>query len=165
MPQDAPRITDLSSLYAEDIKMRNTVIMNSDRQPYDILDHQTWQDVRHRIWVTRNGDIRRVFEDFPRDDPLVEQCAGWVHAIAGRHFFPDANHRTAIATLRTLLRQNGIAPGRWPTHLSKEATIRSHTVREEIENICLDTLYRRDRMFLVWVLYFKQVLRLSADEN
>jgi hypothetical protein len=85
-----------------------------------------------------------------------------MHAVAGKHFFPDANHRTALATLREVLRDNDILPGKWPLHVSEQTVLRSHTVRNEIEPVRLDTLYRHDRLFLVWVLYFKRVLTNAA---
>ncbi|MDG5778941.1 hypothetical protein VB773_01390 [Haloarculaceae archaeon H-GB2-1] len=153
-----PRITDLSALDAEDIKFRNTTFLKSDVE-YEQTGRETFEELRHQIWVTRNGDIRRVMYQFPTEAPLYEQCAGWMHAIAGKHFFPDANHRTALATLRTLLRSNDIPVGRWPLDLSKKTVLWSHEVRKEIETVRLDTLYRHDWLFLVWVLYFKTVLR------
>ena len=35
-------------------------------------------------------------------------CALELFAVVGKHFFPDANHRTAVAMLITLLQENGI---------------------------------------------------------
>lgn len=153
-----PRITDLSPLRAEDFKLRNTAFLNSDAE-YEQTGKEAYRRLRHQIWATRNGDLRRVFADFPTDAPLDEQCAGWMHAVAGKHFFPDANHRTALALLRDLLRENGIPPGKWPTEISRQTVLRSHRVRKEIPSVRLDTLYRHDRLFLVWLLYFKAVLR------
>lgn len=153
-----PKIKDLSGISAEDLKFRNTKFLTSDAQ-YDMLEHQSRKRLRHRIWVVRNGDLRRVFKDFPFEDSLSEQCAGWMQAVAGKHFFPDANHRTAIALLRKILRDNGITPRRWPPKISEKAVIRSHRVRKEMENIRLDNLYDRDRLFLVWLIYFKSVLK------
>lgn len=157
-PSTQPRITDLSSITAETIKKQNTELWRGDTE-YDpvFADHHT----RRMIWSTRNGDLRRLFYDFPIDAPIHEQCAAWVHAVAGKHFFPDANHRTAILLLRELLRENGIVPGRWPADITRATSIRSHEVRAEIPNIRLDNLYERDRLFLVWLLYFKIVLRVT----
>jgi prophage maintenance system killer protein len=155
---DGLQITDLSSLSAENFKERNTKFLEGDTE-YDVLDHQSQQELRRQIWNVRNGDLRRVLDDFPREAPLHEQCAGWMHAIAGKHFFPDANHRTAMALLRRLLRQNDIPQDTWPVDVTYQTTIRSHRVRREIEPVHLDTLYRQDRLFLVWLLYFKTVLR------
>ena len=106
----------------------------------------------------RNGDLRRVLGDFPTDEPLVDQCANWMHAVAGRHFFPDANHRTAIVLLRRLLRQNGIDPGEWSIERTKRAQAGSHRVRTESPPVRLDTLYARDALFEVWRGYLEDVL-------
>jgi prophage maintenance system killer protein len=111
----------------------------------------------------RNGDLRRLFDDFPRDEPLTDQCALWVHAVVGKHFFPDANHRTAIATLRKLLVANGLSPGKWPTEELKAVRDASHRVRREIEPIRLDTIYRRNELFEVWYRFFDRVLEVDAD--
>jgi len=119
------RITDLSTIAPEDFKQRNSAFLIGDAH-YDVLSHQTREDLREQIWRVRNGDLRRVIEDFPRDVPLVAQCALWMHALVGRHFFPDANHRTAIATLRRLLRENGIDTGEWPVVKTKVAREQSH---------------------------------------
>jgi len=155
---DEPRITDLTNVSAENFKFRNTKFLMGNAE-YDMVDIQPRTRLRRRIWNVRNGDLRRILREFPTDAPLHEQCAGWMHAVAGRHFFPDANHRTALALLRKLLKDNGIPPGAWPPDISKQTVIYSHRVREEIENIRLDTLYKKDRLFLVWLLYFKTILR------
>lgn len=155
-----PRITDLSSISPETIKKRNEQFWIGEAE-YETV--RAGRRTREKIWRVRNGDLRKVLRRFPTDAPIQDQCAGWVHAIAGRHFFPDANHRTAIAILRELLRENGITPGKWPVDVSYQASIRSHRVRDEIENVCLDTIYEYDRLFLVWLLYFKNVLRIGGD--
>lgn len=157
-PGPQPRITDISAIRAEDFKLQNTVFLEGDAE-YQQTDHDLFDDLRHQIWGTRNGDLRRVLYDFPLNAPLHEQCAGWMHAVAGKHYFPDANHRTALALLRTLLHENDLPPGRWQTELSRQTVIRSHVVRQEIKSVRLNTLYRRDKLFLVWLLYFKTVLR------
>jgi hypothetical protein len=156
---EPPRITDLSDLSAENFKQRNTQFFRDDAHPYKTGQGDIPDRVRHDIWVVRNGDIRRVLRDFPRDLPLRLQCAHWMHAVVGKHFFPDANHRTAIALLRDLLLMNNIRPGKWPAERTKEARQESHDVRKEIEPVRLHTLYRRDRLWLVWWRYFLDVLR------
>lgn len=153
-----PRITDLFSINPEDIKFRNTAFLQSDLE-YERTGNESFEQLRHDIWVTRNGDLRELFRQFPVAEPLHDQCAGWMHAVAGKHFFPDANHRTALATLRELLRTNGITPGKWPASISTQTVIHSHQVRARIEPVRLDTLYRKDRLFLLWLLYFKTVLK------
>lgn len=153
-----PRITDQSSISPEDMKFRNTWFLQADLE-YERTGNDSFEQLRHDIWVTRNSDLRRVLRDFPTDAPLHEQCAGWMHAVAGKHFFPDANHRTALALLRELLRENGLPPGKWPAGISERTVLHSHNVRAEIDPVELDTLYRKDRLFLIWLLYFKTVLR------
>lgn len=156
-PTSQPKITDLSSITPETLKEQNTDFWRRDVEYETVIaDHHT----RRRIWNTRNGDLRRLVRDFPTDVPIDEQCASWIHAVVGREFFPDANHRTAVASLRELLRENGMQPGRWPPAVTRATAVRSHRIRKETANVCLDTLYRRDRLFLVWVLYFKTVLRV-----
>lgn len=119
---------------------------------------RSYQALRRRIWNVRNGDLRQVLRGFPTDEPVREQCALWMHAVVGKHFFPDANHRTAVAMLRTLLSSNGIWYKRWSVDRLQEARQQSHTVRENIEPVRLDTLWRRDRLYDVWFDFFKTEL-------
>lgn len=164
MCSDKPRITDLSALEPENFKFRNTEFLMGEAH-YDMLAHQTRQDLRRRIWNVRNGDLRRVLDEFPTDEPLVEQCALWMHAVVGKHFFPDANHRTAIALLRRLLRENGIDPGQWSIERTERARDESHEVRREISRVRLDTLYERDELYEVWRRYFEDVLEVECSEE
>ena len=157
MPRTPPRITDLSEIEAENFKVRNTNFLLGDTH-YDIEPHQTVKELRHDIWVTRNKDLRRVTEEFPTDRPLRVQCAYWMHAVVGKHFFPDANHRTAMALLRKLLRDNGIDPGDWSPDRTRTVRDESHEVRREVPPIHLDTLYTRDKLYLLWWRYFVDVL-------
>ncbi|WP_255194091.1 Fic family protein [Natronobeatus ordinarius] len=132
---------------------------------YDVLPHQTREELRRRIWNVRNGDLQRVLDGFPTDEPLVEQCALWMHAVVGKHFFPDANHRTAIVLLRQLLRDNGIDPGEWPIERTKEARRESHEVCREIPPVRLDALYERDELYGVWKRYFEEVLTVEYSNE
>lgn len=81
-----------------------------------------------------------------------------MHAVVGKHFFEDANHRTAIAMLRRLLQKNGIEVDRWPTDRVTAARDESHKVRREIPPIQLDTLYEKDELYDVWLRFFTDVL-------
>lgn len=154
---ESPRITDLSALDAEDFKIRNTKFLRGDTE-YEQTGNESFEDLRHQIWVTRNGDLRRVFYQLPLEWPLHEQCAGWMHAVVGKHFFPDANHRTAVALLRRLLDENGIEYAPWSLDRLEEARKESHTVRREVETVRLDTLYRKDRLYEVWLQFFNDEL-------
>lgn len=164
MKPDGPRITGLSAVEPENFKARSQAFLDGDTH-YDVLPHQTRHELRNRIWNVRNGDLRRVLDDFPIDEPLVDQCALWMHAVVGNHFFPDANHRTAVVVLRRLLRENGIGPGEWPIERTGRARERSHRVRREIPPVRLDTLYERDALFSVWRDYFEDVLAARRDRE
>ncbi|MGM0447188.1 MAG: hypothetical protein ACQERM_02910 [Methanobacteriota archaeon] len=155
---DRPRITDLSSLEVENFKFRNTEFLKSDRHHYDNRRDASFLEQRRDIWRVRNSDLQRVLDEFPTNRPLAEQCALLMQAVVGKHFFGDANHRTAIALLRRLLRDNGIKPGTWPTERVERARDGSHAVRNEILPVRLDTLYKKDALFDVWYRFFTDVL-------
>ena len=152
-----PRITDVSALDAQDFKIRNTKFLLGNTE-YEQTGIESFAQLRHQIWVTRNGDIRRVLSQFPRHWPVKAQCAGWMHAVVGKHFFPDANHRTAVALLRRLLDENGIGYERWSRDRLRTARDESHSVRREIDTVRLDTLYRKDRLYDVWLDFFDEEL-------
>lgn len=164
MAVEEPRITDLSALEPEDFKARNQAFLVGEAR-YDVLPHQNRRGLSNRIWSVRNGDLQRVLEEFPTDESLLDQCALWMHAVVGKHFFPDANHRTAIALLRRLLRSNGIDPGEWSIERTERARAESNRVRQEMPPIGLDTLYERDELFRVWRRYFEDVLTVGRDRE
>lgn len=164
-PEDWPRITDLSSIEPENFKYRNTRFLLDDEQPYETGMGHTKQELRERIWRVRNGDIRKVLRRFPTDEPLREQCALWMHAVVGKHFFPDANHRTAVALLRKLLAENDINYRPWSVKRLEEVRDESHAVRRAIEPVRLDTLYRRDALYDVWLNFFADELVIVDDES
>jgi len=117
-------------------------------------------ELRHEIWVTRNGDIRTVIQDFPYDEPLPKQCALWMQGFVGRHFFPDANHRTAVALLREILTKNYIEIGNWPGERIRDARDRSHDKRWEMDRITLDDIYTKDELYEIWFEFFDAVLEV-----
>lgn len=153
----APQITHIP-FDAEDIKFRNTKFlddsMNHDMVQYDIPDQSTYQEVRGEIWRVRNQDLRKLMRRFPLTLPVKMQCGLWMRALVGRHFFRDANHRTAIALLRDLLEENGLKQPPWPTARSRQAIKESKKVRKHMKNhstsVTLDTLYEYDRLYWVW---------------
>ena len=164
MTTDEPRITDLSALEPEDFKARNQAFLVDDAH-YDVLSHQNRRDLSNRIWSVRNGDLQRALDEFPTDEPLIDQCALWMHAVAGKHFFPDANHRTAIALLRRLLRSNGIDPGEWSIERTERAREESSRVRHDVPPIGLERVYERDDLYRVWRRYFEDVLVLGRNQE
>lgn len=160
---DGLRITDLSAVEAENFKYRNTQFLTDADHVYEagIDDRQT--AVRRDIWRVRNGDLRRVLKDFPTDEPVREQAALWMHAVAGKHYFSDADHRTAVALLRKLLRNNGIRYTGWDPERVRAVRDDSHRVRRETEPVRLDMLYRRDRLYEVWRRFFEKDEFLPAE--
>lgn len=165
-PDDWPRITDLSAMAPENFKYRNTQFLTSTDQIYDTGMGGDPSRLRNRIWNVRNGDLRRVVDEFPIGAPLRQQCALWMHAVVGKHFFPDANHRTAVALLRRLLAENEIIYAAWSIDRLRAARKESHRVRREIDPVRLDTLYRRDRLYEVWLSFFEdELLVVVPDEK
>ncbi|MFQ3477407.1 hypothetical protein HKK80_14405 [Halonotius sp. F2-221B] len=155
---DSSRITDLSSLDPENFKFRNEKFLLNRSLHYDNPHDRSISEQRDDIWRVRNGDIARVLEEFPTDRPLPEQCALWMHAVVGKHFFEDANHRTAIALLRKLLADNDLDVDQWPTDRVRTARDESHAVRQDIPPVRLDTLYEKDELYRVWYEFFTDVL-------
>lgn len=157
------RIIDLSTISAANFKYRNMRFLHSDTR-YNVRDHEQLVDVRNDIWRIRNGDLRKVLRRFPRDEPLLNQCAFWMRAWTGKHFFPDANHRTAIVTLRELLLSNGFEINHWPLHRTVSAIRESKSVRLEL-TYELDTLYLKDLHYYVWWFHFADVLSEELKEK
>jgi len=86
------------------------------------------------------------------------------HALVGKHFFPDANHRTAIVTLRKLLRDNGMEPGEWSTERVKRVRAESHDVRREIPPIHLGFVGEKTNCIASGFQFFGEVfLKSIAD--
>jgi len=81
-----------------------------------------------------------------------------MHAVVGKHFFPDANHRTAVALLRRLLDENDIEYADWSLDRLQDVRDESHAVRRKIEAVRLDTLYRKDELYDVWWRFFDDEL-------
>jgi hypothetical protein len=163
-PADWPRITDLSPLSPENIKYRNTQFLADDNHPYEIGWGLSDDELRRKAWNTRNGDLRKLMREFPRDEPVRQQCANWMHAMVGVHFFPDANHRTAAATLRRLLRENQISWNEWSAGRLREARQTSHEVRLDIEDVTMATLYRKDELYAVWLGFFEDELEVVDSD-
>jgi len=155
---DSSRITDLSSIDPENFKYRNVKFLLNRSLHYDNPHDRSISEQRDDIWRVRNGDLDRVLEEFPTDRPLPEQCALWMHAVVGKHFFEDANHRTAIALLRKLLADNDLDVDPWPTDRVRAARDDSHAVRQDIPPVRLDTLYEKDDLYRVWYEFFTDVL-------
>lgn len=151
------RITDCSPLSPEDIKNRNRKFYRNPDHTY-LIEARPAAVVKRRISNVRNGDLRRVLRNFPIDEPLYAQCAHWMHALVGKQFFPDANHRTAMLTLEYLLDENGISSLALPGPNVVDAIRQSKFTVKNLVNVRLDTLWRKDELYLVWRRHFARVL-------
>ncbi|WP_266082518.1 hypothetical protein [Haladaptatus caseinilyticus] len=161
-PDNSPtKIENLSFLNPEDIKLQNTHFLEQDGMEYHVgqglLDHR----LRHDIWVVRNGDIKKLLQRFPYDEPLHDQCALWMQAFVGKHFFPDANHRTGVVILREIMAENDLPPGDWDPERTRQVRDESHTVRGELPTITLADIYQKDPLYDVWRRYFDDVLEYA----
>jgi len=154
-PATENQLTDFDEIDPEDIKWRNRRYLTNRDHRYD-LNNESRQAVNDSISSVRNSDLNRVMTEFPDAEPLVDQCAHWVRAIAGLHFFPDANHRTAMSTLNTALVLNGIDRIEWAGDRYQIAIFRSKLLRRFSVDVRFDTLWRRDELFQNWRRYFAE---------
>lgn len=153
--EESARITDLSGIDAETI-----IAFNFDRYENDTygLVRGSRADTKQRIGNVAERDLNRVIREFPTDEPLIQQCAHWVRAISGLHFFPDANHRTAIGSLRVLLYYNAIsAPDEWPGRDLDRRVIKAKFIRNFIVDVQFDNLWRKDELYHLWHRHFRNL--------
>jgi hypothetical protein len=154
------RITDVSGISPGDIRSVNLELLKRDDSPYDIPPGRTKLAVRKRVRRVPDGDLQRLFEEFPIEQPLRNQCALWFHAVAGNHFFPDANHRTAVTTLREILTQNALDEYvTWSTEPLVDAIKESKRIRQAV-TIDLGSLYQRTRLYKHWYQFFGDLIAL-----
>ena len=113
-------------------------------------------ETRRRIDGVTRYRIDRVLREFPYRERRCRQCAHWMRAFAGLHFFPDANHRTALATLYAVLDQNGIAPptDEWPFEWIGHAVSRCKLLRSLHSQVTFASLWERDELYYHWLRYF-----------
>lgn len=147
------QIVDLSEIDPEDIKWRNHGYLKNRDHRYDLRPGGHLA-TKHDISVVRNGDLRRVLDEFPTQEPITHQCAHWVRSIVGLHFFPDANHRTAMATLNTILKLNSVDPFKWEGRKYENAIFKSKLLRKFVLDIRFDNLWMKDELFQLWHRYF-----------
>ena len=157
------RITDLSSLPAEEIKWRNRRFYTDQGHVYT-TDPDPEHVAKRKIKNVRNQDLRRVLRTFPTDEPLYVQCALWLRAFAGKQFFPDANHRTAMLTLDYLLDENGIETPNWPGDHVTDSVYQSKLLIKNKTQVTFDNLWERDELYLVWRRHFVQYWKSVENE-
>lgn len=162
---NADRITDFTELDPEDIKWRNREYFNNSDHPYDYGGILSYHQTKHKISVVRNKDINRVMGEFPKREPITQQCAHWARAITGLHFFPDANHRTAMATLNTLLLLNGIKKFEWDDDNYQETIFKSKLLRKHVIEVRFDNLWSKDELYFLWHRYFVDRFYDVSDFN
>jgi len=155
------RITNLDVLDAETI-----ITFNFDRYEDDTygLVQDSHVATKQRIGNVSESDLDRVIREFPTNEPLIQQCAHWVRALSGLHFFPDANHRTAIGSLRALLSLNDIeTPEEWPGQELDRTIIKAKFVRNFVVDVRFDTLWRKDELYQLWHRHFRNLFFDLAD--
>lgn len=149
------RISDLSSLDAETI-----IAFNFERYENDTygLVRNSRTVTERRIGNVSESDLDRVISEFPTAEPLIQQCAHWVRAISGLHFFPDANHRTAIGSLRALLYFNDVdVPDNWPGRELDRTIIKAKFIRDFVVDVRFDNLWQRDELYRLWHRHFRNL--------
>lgn len=148
-------ITDVTGMDAETI-----ITFNFDQYELDHygLVRESHEATKQRIGNVSESDLNRVIREFPVNEPLINQCAHWVRAISGLHFFPDANHRTAIGTLRGLLYLNGISPPEdWPGNDLDRRIIKAKFIRNFVVDVRFDNLWMEDELFQLWHRHFRNL--------
>lgn len=153
--QGGCRIKDTRGMDAETI-----IAFNFDRYENDHygLVHGSRADTKQRIGNVSESDLDRVIREFPLNQPLIQQCAHWVRAISGLHFFPDANHRTAIGTLRGLLFLNDIIrPDGWPGRELDRTIIKAKFIRNFVVDVRFDNLWQKDELYQIWHRHFRNL--------
>lgn len=150
------RITSLSVLDPADIIYQNIRFLE-DVPNYGKIRGNV-QETRDTINNVSEGDLHRVIKEFPLNEPLDQQCAHWVRAFAGLHFFPDANHRTAMATLSAILEANGFPCPKWSERGIRRAVVLSKLIRLLHADIRFDNLWVKDEHYYHWLRYFQNHL-------
>lgn len=161
LKMERKRIVDFSELDPEDIIYQNIQFLENSADYGKIRGSA--QTTRDKINNVREGDLQRIMDEFPRNEPLVAQCAHWVRAFSGLHFFPDANHRTAMASLSALLELHGINYPEWSEEGIRRAVVKSKLVRILLVDIRFDNLWVKDEHYRLWHRFFKNCL-YDTDE-
>lgn len=151
------RITDITEMDAETMKQFNYEWYQDPQGDYGLVNESPKRTER-RIWNVQDLELDRVIEEFPIREPVVQQCAHWIRAISGKHFFPDANHRTTMASLKALLQINNIQIiNNWPGRHIERTVLKSKFIRNFIVDIRFDNLWDRDEHYLLWHRHFRNL--------
>jgi prophage maintenance system killer protein len=161
-----PRITDFSNVGADLLRQLNRDFFEDSSFPYGYLRGSKHRTAR-RIENVKQYRIERLVREFPRTETLYQQCAHWVRAIVGLHFFPDANHRTAMSSLYTILTENGLTPtaDRLTFDWIDVAVTRSKLLRAYHCDVTFSTLWQKDELYQHWLRYFRDNLVATHKES
>jgi hypothetical protein len=160
-----PTVTDLSGLSSSGVKETNETFFNRVDQDYgNVLGGS--EETKQKIWNVKGTRLYRVFREFPRDEGLIAQCAHWMRSFVGLHFFPDANHRTGMALLQALLKDNGVDDAALPGRHIDRAVIRSKLIRLlQLDSVTLRDLWKRDELYVHWCRYFRDSFYDTRNEH
>lgn len=149
-------LDDFSKLDGETIKQLNFDIIENSAQEYGWVNGSP-EKTKQKIHNVADTDLHRLMREFPTHEPLPQQCAHWLRAIAGLHFFPDANHRTAMNSLSVIY--NTLTDEALPIGTDiKRVVLESKIARHLLADIRFDTLWKRDALYDVWHRYFRLLL-------
>ncbi len=139
------------SISPQKIIKRNLDIMKDSDMEYDRIGDplKTRKNIKSR---NNQKNLQKVIDNFPFDENLPSQCSFWMHALVGKHFFPDGNHRTAILTLRGILKANNIEPWEIKEKEITNVVKKSKKARRNL-SINMGNIYQKDRLFNVWKEY------------
>lgn len=158
------RIADLSGVEPDLFEKLNREFFSDGAYAYGHVRGDRELTAR-RIRNVPDYRLARFVREFPRTETLCRQCAHWVRGLVGLHFFPDANHRTAMGTLYAVLDANDLTPvGDWPFEWVDVAVVRSKLLRGYHCDVRFDTLWERDELYHHWLRYFRDNL-LQTDRR
>lgn len=154
---DQKRVTDVEFLTSYQIKRVNLRYLEEENQEYGLILN-SYTDTESRILNQHGKRIYRILREFPYDFPLISQCAHWMRAIAGLHWFPDANHRTGMTLLEIILDRNDLDSDPLPGRFRNRGVLRSKLLRLlHINSTTLCDLWKRDIYYQHWYEYFLDV--------
>lgn len=163
-----PRISRVFALSQLVIKRRNSEFYEAAMKPNSDIDVDYSVDVlderrkRRVVWSVKKWKLERLLNEFPRFEGVVSQCAHWMRTISGLHLFPDANHRTGMATLWMLVADNDIIDEDhpWPGTVEEigKAVLLSKFNRYLASKVDFRTLWRKDNLYWHWHQYFDYLL-------
>lgn len=164
-PDEEWRITDFSILDAETVKQINLGIFEDAGD-----DEYGWVKgnpslTERRIRNVKEFRIDRVMREFPTNEPLPQQCAHWMRAFAGLHFFPDANHRTGMNTLQILVEESDYPESLPISEDIERFVLQSKLTRHLNSKIQFNTLWKRDAHYALWHQYFRNLLCDVPDRH